>query len=294
MCPCPSLSIRRIEISNWYSRDMSSEGGPGLKKSSDTDVLVAVLGVRGNFRGAELLNELFSHGIPVVRIDGFDAKTNEIPSDWKNSKRSHFMVGRDLTNTEIACSWGHMQALEVGHRLKTNWILVIEDNVASENLYRICQALDAIALREPTLISFFSAAEYNLSLGGRSVIKSLHVKRALSIPTGTKCYAVNRSGQERLVQLYQRYGFQGYQADFPLFFGTGLSILTCSTFKIRTIESKSLIGERSHLKKQHKIRRIYSKDFGSILSWVKSEDVGLHVFARFTVLRSLAKLIKTL
>ena len=273
---------------------MSSGNGLDPMKSRKSHALVAVLGVRENFRGDELLNELSSREVSVVRIDGFDAKKNEIPAKWKNLKRSHFMVGRELTSAEIACSWGHMRAIEMGHELGQNWLLVVEDNVEPGNLFQICKALDSITLPRPTLISFFNAPEYNLSLGGKSLSTLLSVKRAVSIPTGTKCYAVNLSGQKHLLQLYRRYGFQGYQADFPLFFGAGLSILTCNSFNVRTNDSKSLIGERSGLIKQLKIRRIYSREYGSIFSWVKSEDVGLLQLARFTVLRSLAKIVNRL
>ena len=117
----------------------------------------------------------------------------------------------------------------------------------------------------------------------------MNMRNALSIPTGTKCYAVNRSGVTLLMNLYDRYGFQGYLADFPLFYGNNISIKLCQTFPILLNNSESLIGERKTLKKSSKFHRIYSPEWGLIFFWLKSENVNFITFLRFTLFRTFAR-----
>ena len=268
---------------------MSATVQPENGKLHKNQVLLVVLGIREKFRGDTLVKDLIKKEIPFSRVDGFDANESRIPESWKNKKRSHFMLGRNLIDGEIACSWGHMRALQIGFIEGREWTLVIEDNVSPINIYEIYESLASMVIRDPTLISFFRAHEFNFPTRNRVVSNSMILRNALSIPTGTKCYAVNRSGVTRLMNLYDRYGFQGYSADFPLFYGNNISIKLCQTFPILLNNSDSLVGVREYLVKRSKFHRIYSPEWGSIFSWLKSENVDFITFLRFTLFRTLAR-----
>ena len=204
---------------------MSRSQGLGKPRLDATEVFVAILGVPEKFRGARLVQEFLDKKIPFVQINGINADAFAIPEDWKNRKRSHFMNGRQLTDGEIACTWGHMRALQTGLVAKANWILIVEDNVNPKNIFQIVESLKNLEIPKPTLISFFYSQKYNIPTKKRLLNGSIIVRSAISIPTGTKCYAVNMIGQKILLDLYSEFGFQGFLADFPLFYGRNLSIL---------------------------------------------------------------------
>lgn len=267
---------------------MSPMDQPEIGKCNRHQVLLVILGIRDKFRGKELQDDLLQKEIPFTRVDGLDAKESRIPESWKNQKRSHFLIGRELTETEIACSWGHMRALQTGNVEEVEWTLIVEDNVAPLNIVEIYESLTSLMISEPTLISFFSAKEYNFPTRNKEFENSMILRKTVSVPTGTKCYAVNKSGLTHLVNLYNRYGFQGYLADFPLFYTNKISIVLCDSYPIQLITSESLIGERSNLAKSSKLKRIYSAEWGSIFSWLKSENVSFMTFLRFTLFRTLA------
>jgi hypothetical protein len=263
---------------------VQSEGG----NRHEHHVLLVILGIREKFRGEALEDDLVQKKIPFARVDGFDAKQSRVPESWKNKKRSHFLIGRDLTDTEIACTWGHMRALQTGHVEGTEWTLVIEDNVSPINIVEIYESLTSLKIGDPSLISFFSAKKFNFPTRKNRFANSIVLRKTVSIPTGSKCYAVNRSGLMQLAKLFDCYGFQGYLADFPLFYTNEISIMLCDNYPIQLNSSESLIGERSKLAKTSKFKRIYSAEWGFIFSWLRSENISVITFLRFTWFRTLA------
>lgn len=250
-----------------------------------TEVVIIILGIKKRFRGDELVNSLDLMGVPYSIVDGLDASQVKIPEDWRNEKRSYFMVGRSLTDAEIACTWGHWQAIKVGMEARAEWILVIEDNVKPIYINEIHQALSCLQLFQPTLISFHSDPNYNLEFKKKIVTPSMELKKCLSMPTSTKCYAVNLSGQRKLNADYEKYGFQGYLADFPLFYGQGLLILRSRTFPVNVEVTNSIIGNRQYLSKFSKFQRIFSTRHGTLRSWLQSENSSIYSFMRSTFLR---------
>jgi hypothetical protein len=252
-----------------------------------TSVMIVILGIKKRFRGDELVKRFDLMGVPYCIVDGLDASQVKIPQDWKNETRSHFMVGRSLTDAEIACSWGHWQAIKVGEEARADWILVIEDNVKPNYINEIYQALCRLQFFQPTLISFYSDPNFHLDFKKGIITPSMELKKCLSIPTSTKCYAVNLSGQRKLASDYEQYGFQGYLADFPLFYGQGLLILRSKSFRVEVDVTNSIIGSRQFLSKSSKFQRISSSRHGTLRRWLQSENSSTLSFIRFTFLRGL-------
>ena len=127
-----------------------------------TEVFVVILGVPEKFRGDRLVQEMLDSGIKFVRVDGINAESFSFPPDWENHKRSHFMIGRNLTNGEMACTWGHMRALQTGITAGADWLLILEDNVNPNNVYQIIKSLKVLEFAGPTLISFYCEPKFNI------------------------------------------------------------------------------------------------------------------------------------
>lgn len=265
---------------------------------SENDLLnevgISILGIRNRFRGTQLIQTLDSIGIQYSLVDGFDGSEEKIPQDWKNNKRSHFMAGRPLTDAEIACAWGHWQVLKIGWESQVDWILVIEDNVEALHIFDIYQALRRLQSTRPTLISFYYDSRFTIDFNRNKLKCYIDLRRCFTIPTTTKCYAVNLSGQKKLISDYEKFGFEGYLADFPLFYGRGLNILRSNTFPININSSDSIIGSRKNLAKSARYKRIVSSKHGLLFSWLRTENSSIFIFMRFTLFRSVTFTLNSL
>lgn len=98
-----------------------------------------VLGVKSNFRGETLINELIGYKISPNVVWGPDVfEDDSIINAHTNQEFANFTIGRDIKPQEVACCLGHIRMYEKFFENGAEWGLFFED--------------DAILKLDPTLI----------------------------------------------------------------------------------------------------------------------------------------------
>jgi GR25 family glycosyltransferase involved in LPS biosynthesis len=98
---------------------------------------IYILGVRSNFRGGSLLDQLLSLDLKPQIVWGPEVNVDfELISKLTNQKYSKFTIKRDIKPQEVACCEGHIRMYRVFLDSKKEWGLFFED--------------DAIVVSDPT------------------------------------------------------------------------------------------------------------------------------------------------
>jgi len=250
-----------------------------------------VLGLRDNFRG-ELLVDFLKGKCESAQIYwgvNPDADKDAIQG-FTYPRREIYLYSRRLLAGELACSFGHQQIIHEFSSEKTDWLLICEDNLLLCNLDTVILRLKHTHIHKPSLINFFPN-RYNLSLAPFNPSK---MRRNFTIPSHTKCYAINRSGVASLIAGYKQWTGHGFQADFPPFYFDAINFYFFKDIRLET-DGSSIIGNRQNLKQQSsrftRGMRFCSKLLELIT--VTERHVSVRAFFALKVGRLLAEKINT-
>lgn len=212
--------------------------------------------------GVPLRSETLEVGIKKfgdrVRLHGgFDARINSIPEEWSRQRLSNFVYGRNLIPGEIAAAFGHSQIIRSHFSSDVDWALIIEDNVSFVGLTEIIDFLGTIESDHALVINFLSDPMYN-NVKRWEKFSEYYIGRTSSIPTLSKCYAINSLGIKSLNAGLQKNGFAGFEADFPAFYDTYIDFLVVRNSGLHIANSTSHIGPRESLEIIGWISQIYN------------------------------------
>lgn len=209
-------------------------------------VVIVALHLDNSLRSEQLEVGLKSLEEEVVFFQGFDARTHKIPSAWVRDHLAKFLYGRSLTPGEVACAFGHSAIIQslVGRDL--DWVLIIEDNIKFSGIKEVIRFLKSVDFNSSVLINFLSDSKYNL-VKSQFTYGGFILQETKSLPTGAKCYSLNKIAISEIANAYSHYGFAGFQADFPPFYLLHTKFFTLGESPIFLEESPSLIGDRSRL-----------------------------------------------
>jgi glycosyl transferase family 25 len=78
------------------------------------DVYIAILGLKANFRGEDLVQKVKALGITPEIIWGIPVAEIGIErlSNYANQEQARYITGRNLTVQEISCALGHLEMYE--------------------------------------------------------------------------------------------------------------------------------------------------------------------------------------
>ena len=118
-----------------------------------------------------------------------------------NDKMCEVSIGRFLTNSEIGCAVAHKKATAIAADAVSNsnevrWVLFAEDDAdLSQKTFGIIQnELDGLNVNDPALITFYSPNNCVPDKEGMEPESHKRIKSITHWPSGTVCYAINRSG----------------------------------------------------------------------------------------------------
>lgn len=201
-----------------------------------------VLGVEDDFRGKVLIEYLKSRCDSVQTWWGLDARKNpELVIDYAYPAREELLYSRRLLAGELACSIGHYQIIQSFRDKPVDWLMICEDNLSIQNLDLAIKFLNETRIEKPSLINF-GLTKYNLSFPSLS---SKFLKRNFTIPTSTKCYAINSGAIFNILLGYDKWKVDGYQADFPPFYFDYLKFYFSEDIELKS-DGSHIIESRNH------------------------------------------------
>jgi len=185
---------------------------------------VAILGLKSNFRGEELVQKVEAlgitpeviWGIPVVEV-GVERLLN-----YANQEQARYITGRDLTVQEISCALGHLEMYESFLNSNKKIALFLEEDADFDGklkeilgieypqndpvILQIGGYLDPQLLPNPFPATFPKTGEAFRNVGG--------ILRCLQYPVYAHGYLMNRSAALEAVHLMRSRRVNS-PADFP-------------------------------------------------------------------------------
>ena len=151
------------------------------------------------------------------------------------------IYGRVLRNSEIACALGHFEILQQAQRSPTDITLIMEDDAEVLDLIQLKAWLNELDLLKPKIWTFPNPSSSKLVIP--TPFKKTQ-KRTFCTPTLAHTYAVNRLALDLVLDGYTQYGFEGFLADFPLFYADLVNFEIAPVKIIQQSNVESLIGNR--------------------------------------------------
>jgi hypothetical protein len=202
---------------------------------------IYILGLRESFRGEALLTNLKKSFPNIYVYWGIDARERPIDPVFRNDSRSIRIYGRALRDAEIACTIGHFEILKLAHKNPTDITLILEDDAEVIDVNFLHTWLHELELLTPKIWTFASPSSSKLVLPSPNKNSS---KKTFCIPTLAHAYAINQLALNLALEGYAHYGFEGFQADYPLFYSDFATFLIAPKNVIQQGSVESLIGDR--------------------------------------------------
>ena len=172
---------------------------------------------------------------------GIDARVNRVEFSLRNDSRSMRIYGRVLRDSEIACALGHFEILLQAQRSPTDITLIMEDDAEVLDSKQLKAWLNELDLLKPKIWTFPNPSSSKLVIP--TPFKKTQ-KRTFCTPTLAHTYAVNRLALDLVLDGYTQYGFEGFLADFPLFYADLVNFEIAPVKIIQQSNVESLIGKR--------------------------------------------------
>ena len=239
-----------------------------------------ILGVRSNFRGRDLEQQLNTFGIPYEVIWGLEPENDlqEIEK-YRNNDLQLFTVHRLLSAREMACSLGHKSIYERFLKMKIEWAVVLEDD--SHLIQSPCRVLDHLqTMNAAVLINLHDSKSIRLVRPRKSRLQrqlnnktdpSIKVRGLAEVLSGNYGYVINRRAAHELLKLMLK-GSVGI-ADWP--YGTSSKVKIFDVLPPMVTPGKestnSLIGERLTPKEKWKER------IPRPLRIIRGEELGINI-----------------
>jgi hypothetical protein len=203
-----------------------------------------VLGIKSNFRGVALIEQLELYGIFPNIVWGPQVEVDRIRiAQHTNQEFANFAIGRDIKPEEIACCLGHIEMYENFHATESEWGLFLEDDAIP--------LLDPISLikrlptsDEPLQIFLHDGPGTNLRFRQDKELKKLDLTRRLDPQYGAYGYLLNRSAVSKILNSPIREFIN--TPDWPYFWPRQIKYFVSSEvyFSHPKDLSISIIGER--------------------------------------------------
>ena len=229
-----------------------------------------ILGVERQFRGNQLFSALKKAGENVEIVWGIDGRDFVFPAEILDEGKSHFLYGRSLTSTEVACTMSHKLIAKKAFLDSVDLAVILEDDVEVTDIESIKNRLISLKNFEKPSI-FLLVTDMRLSLRLVSIFpknRFFKVSRIYSNPGGAVAYALNLPALKALQGLPET-TWKGVQADFPPDYFQFLRIyyLLGMNSSITFDQLNSVIGSRPNpninfQKKIHKAFRAISLILG--------------------------------
>ena len=172
---------------------------------------------------------------------GIDARVNRVEFSLRNDSRSMRIYGRVLRDSEIACALGHFEILLQAQRSPTDITLIMEDDAEVLDSKQLKAWLNELDLLKPKIWTFPNPSSSKLVIP--TPFKKTQ-KRTFCTPTLAHTYAVNCLALDLVLDGYTQYGFEGFLADFPLFYADLVNFEIAPVKIIQQSNVESLIGKR--------------------------------------------------
>lgn len=222
-----------------------------------------ILGLRNNYRGAELEKQLKLFGIFFEIQWGLEPERDLVEINcYQNKEFQKFVYRRNLSKKEIACTLGHRKIYESFLRSRFEWALVLEDD--SELIHDpsiLIEALPKVTL--PILINIHDSASIrmvkkrNLDKISKELCKKegdFQMRSLIDAISGTYGYVLNRKSAEELLALKFRNSLG--VADWP--YGTSKRVKIYDVLppivSPRKAHDQSIIGARDSIKVRRAFR----------------------------------------
>lgn len=261
-------------------------------------VRIVVLGVQGSFRGQELVKAL---QLQSKEVEVFWGRNSSQMSNltFRSNFVSWLFYGRKLLPSETACTWGHRAIMERSESSGLDWLLILEDNLSHEGLTEVVKFLEnsESSLSGPSIINFNSQSIY-LLIFKRKIIGSYKLGRTFSLPTLTKCYAINSKALLAIQEGQKNLKSDSFQADFPPFIKRFANFYCIDGFSIKLTNAKSLIGKRQSLNNKSNPFRAILKIFRIFLGMIFGAfrvfpEFNFTEYCSIAVFRSIARIGNT-
>ena len=192
------------------------------------NVAIFILGLRRNFRGNNLLQQLRVLQLDFKIIWGLEVTSfnDSFLDSMLDQSKSKFILGRKMSYGELSCALGHLEMYENFIRTEKPWGLFLEDDA------KILPGIEDILLKLPNklspsiilLTSYLSEWSRTFNLYPfpflRNELKlsdSIQFKQCAIHPVGAHAYLMNRSAA--LVAVHHLRGRKIFSpADFPFQF----------------------------------------------------------------------------
>lgn len=201
-----------------------------------------ILGIKRDFRGADLYNLLRNVGVDVEIIFGADARF-DLPFDHKTSVvKSDFYYGRQLALGEHACAYGHSLIIMKALKSDCDLAIVLEDDVIITEVTKFIELIRSLDVTKKALFTFYQDDKSILNCNlkkNRNIIF-----RNYCIPVGTVAYAITKPAMNAIGQKIINSDWVGFQADYPLFYADKLFFYVVRNAVLNLGDSESLIGNR--------------------------------------------------
>lgn len=168
---------------------------------------VYVLGLERNFRGQELIKQLFRLGFDTKIIYGPDASLwseNEF-AELYDRKRARVITTRDMSKGEVACVLAHRMCYEKFLKTDAEWALILEDDALLITDLSEVETVISQTSSAPQIISLF----HHGGLQRRKVVETVNLNKnyvlesRVPAPFGTVGYLINKSGAEIAMTSYR-------------------------------------------------------------------------------------------
>jgi GR25 family glycosyltransferase involved in LPS biosynthesis len=212
--------------------------------------LVVIIGTQGELR-SQSLNEFTKGFGDCIYVNPVLIGTSDRTGQVVDDKLCEVSIGRFMENSEIGCALAHKKATAIAANTVSNlnevgWVLFAEDDadLNQRTFETIQNELNGLNVSIPALITFFSPKECG---PGKERMKGESCKRVKSTahwPSGTVCYAINRSGLSDIAK------FSGlpvdHVADWPIYY-TRLKLFFSLQTRVCEVDAPSSIQNRSNL-----------------------------------------------
>lgn len=214
---------------------------------------VYILGLRENFRGRDLLKVLQDAHIPSEVFFGLNAESSISISEARNRKQEFFFYGRELTQAEIACSFGHKAIYAKALRDEVELAIILEDDATIRDIPTFLNLLQDLKFSRPSLVNFGNSGYPPIHYRARTLRSGgeFKIAKSISLPVGAYAYAVNRSALIKIDSFFKTQNSVFFQADYPPGLAEVLDFyfLLPSNHLVRPSGQTSLIGNRNNFSK---------------------------------------------
>ena len=240
------------------------------------DIYVAILGLKANFRGEELVQKVEALGITPEVIWGIPVEEIGIERllNYANQEQARYITGRNLTVQEISCALGHLEMYESFLNSGKKIALFLEEDADfdhtlesildieyPENELAILQIggyLDSHLLPKPFPATFPKAGEPFRTIQG--------ILRCLQYPVYAHGYLMNRAAALEAVHLMRSRKINT-PADFPFAWRSSIPFyITVRQFVWQREGSSSIEGNRSVLEKNRRVSSNFERRIKRIAS----------------------------